>query len=337
MAVNKNGSVPVLAPTAATLAAAVVPSGYKFGAPTVFNSSGTYTVPATATSNSSILVECIGGGGAGGPDGSGISIYGNYNVTGLFGNNSTNVEPGNGRPGNISLGLVRLGFFSETPASGSLTVTVGAGGTGGNMNAQNVSINTGVTLSSNSGNAGGTSSVTFSGTTVASANGGPRNDNSTAVTSTVESAPVSSTALASFGPRGGTAHYRFTFTPVNAMPITANSITQGITSRTEFGGSTTAASNPPNNYAAVSGANWTSGTDGTAGTGQGGGSTAGIFVLPSAGSYTWRRGGNGAAPGGSGGAGGGTTNFASAGNYNFAATQVGGNGGAGRVRIWFAE
>ena len=322
-------------------------NGFIFGEPTVFNSSGTYTIPSNANANSVILIEAIGGGGGGGEGSSTSAVgqLGSYTIQTNYGtgnSGASNREPGN--PGDCFLGVFRLGFISQTPAGLSLTVTAGAGGSG--------SIITGGAVTSPSsgsnGNfpgtiatAGGSSGVTYAGTTIASAAGGTVGGSNFDLSEyTVSDGFASANSAKAFGPRAGVGKYSLNWASASGNVVTSPTTSGGGASRTEWGDATHAildiqggAVTPqvltgPGTIGAV-------GADATL-PGQGGQSTAVLAVLGTTGSYTLNRAGNGAQPGG---AGGGThsrllTNATI--SYTFNNTQYGGNGGAGRVRIWYS-
>jgi len=338
MAVNKNGGVPIAVERADTtstaITAATATSGLKFGSPTVFNTSGTYTIPATATVNSTLMIESMGGGGGGvAPD---LLTYAWSTYYG--GGYNANITINNGRGGAYAIGIYRLGFFSQTPASGSVTVTVGSGGSGAISNATNFNIGSNQSISFPNltvATAGGTSSVTYGGANFATAAGGAINNTSDAVVGQATNF-IDSTTLGTIAPRGGQSKSSFNFVTnaTNTMGGTVNH-TGGWGARTEYGDALGNILTSPTTSATVSvtaGGSTTQGTDGSAGTGQGGGG-ASQHYFAGAGTYNLARAGNGAAP--SGGGGGHPTLQLNAANYNINTGQKGGNGGAGRVRIWF--
>lgn len=321
-------------------------NGFIFGDPTVFNSSGTYTIPANASANSVILIEAIGGG-AGGGEGSNSTLVvrtGSYTIQtnwGATANSASIISSGN--PGDGFLGVFRLGFLSATPAGLSLTVTVGAGGNGS-------IVPSGTHTSAASGSngnysgtiatAGAASSVTLGGTTLATAAGGTTGGTNAQTNYTVSDGFASATSAKAFGPIAGSAKTDLNWTSVSGNVISGPTTTGGAASRTEWGSTANAILDIQGGAVTPQiltgpGTIGAQGTDATL-PGQGGQPTAVIAVLGTTGSYTITRAGNGAQPGGPGG---GTharllTNASVA--YTFNSTQYGGNGGAGRIRIWYS-
>jgi hypothetical protein len=310
-------------------------TGLVFGTPVTFNTSGTFTIPSTATTNSTIMVETIGGGGGGAiPNGCLAAPVNNYFGAGY----NTNEPYGNGSGGNSYLGIWNLGFFSAAPAGQTITVTVGAGGTGSSINATSFTGNNGNATFSfpnqTGGNTGGSSSVTFSGITVATATGGAGQGgtgggNAQAVNF------LDNTTWNAIAPRGGVGVNSFNFTSNTGTyaSMTSNGGAGGKPDWYTATNNTFLTSASPN--ASVTGTTTVAqGTDAPAGTGQGGGPTI-AYVGSSSGTVTVARAGNGASPGGGGGGWGWMSAMGVGSTINFTAGQVGGAGGSGRVRIWF--
>jgi hypothetical protein len=311
-------------------------SGAVYGEPTVFNASGNFTIPSTATSNSTIIVECIGGGsGGGGP----ANIYSISNLQSYTGFPSAR----GGQGGTTVIGTYRLGFLTSTPAGQTLTVTVGAGGTGAIQNG-NFAKNTSVGNESEqtpitnfvAANNGGASSVAFSATTFITASGGASTVSTNQPTSTSFMTAVDSTVLNTNGPRAGTANYLNGNVVGNTM--TTGNQGSGGAGRTEFGGTATNNPNASTSYVFNTGTvTVPDGVDATAGSGCGGSGAGFRGFSGSTTNTTQGRGGNGASPGGGGG-GGGYENFPAAqgtSGHTINAGQRGGNGGTGRVRIYY--
>jgi hypothetical protein len=337
-----------------TIPAAQIPtgSGFKFGSPTTFNTTGTYTIPNNATENSSIMVESISGGSGAGSNAGNLFNFLVRDLQTVVGSPFTETSYANnqGAAGSGLLGIYRLGFFSSSPAGQNITVTVGAGGTGAiipaftssNLNSAGQSQVTGATAATT----GGTSSLTYSGGVFASAAVVAQAANANANTTTWNSggAVADTTFLTALGPKAGT-NLKETTQNISTNTATVTAINSAaVTGRTDYG---TAADAP---YSAlinpmivnVNATGDTTNVTGTAATGtafQPGQPQATYVKLPSGGNYTLARGGTGGT-----GAGGGSglgmqrvlVNFGS-GAYNTNAHQVGGSGGSGRVRIWFQE
>lgn len=104
-----------------------------------FFSGGTFVVPAAATTSTVFKFTVVGGGGGGGGAGPG-SAY--------------NFGSGGGGSGGAA-----TGYFSGFTPSSSVTVTIGAGGTGGNTSGSN-------------GTGGGTSKITYAANDLLTCTGG---------------------------------------------------------------------------------------------------------------------------------------------------------------------
>lgn len=314
--------------------------------PTVFLSSGTFTIPPTATANSSIMVECISGGSGGGN-----SAADSYWVSSSFqdqlGTSGSSANNRTGSTGNYFIGVYRLGFLSPLPAGQSITVNVGAGGTGKLRASSGAytspSFNSGGSIAGFTGATnGGTTSLTYAGFNFASVTGGIAN-NTDSTTYTISSAPVDSTFLTNNGYVGGRARHNITWTSVatNTLAGAVTTTNNAVAARSDFGAALgtiidiPGGAQPP--VLAGPGTIGTAAVDATE-PGQGGSSGTWYAKLGTAGTYTMNRAGNGAQPGGVGGSyWGNSTLFPNASlSYTFPAGQWGGNGGAGRVRIWFS-
>ena len=350
MAVNKNGGVPIAVAredvTTAAITAATAVSGLKFGSPTTFNSTSNYTIPAGATTNSTIMIESIGGGSGGGGTSTTETIAGN-NVSAWYGSSSSNNNLAAGEPAEYFLGVYRLGFFSNAPAGETITVTVGAGGTGSSLPTQNLNIPGSSYYSYNrtAATSGGASSVTYTGVTFATGGGGAASSTANNGTAYSTSAVfMDSTTLPSVAYKGGVGRQTITWTSLstNTPAGVATPNTLGIAAREDFGSAVGNILGFDGNIATnaivtlnAAGNVTKNGTDATGG-GQGGG-PANVYGIRfnTAGSYNiTSRGGNGAAPGGGGG-GGWSPLWGTPGNYTLSGGQQGGNGGSGRVKIWF--
>jgi hypothetical protein len=311
-------------------------TGAIYGDPTVFNASGTYTIPPTATPNSTIIVECIGGGSGGsGPS----NIYAITNLQDYIGFPS--VQGGQG--GAMVIGTYRLGFLSSAPAGQSLTVTVGSGGTGA---IQNATFNKATSIGGEGSQTaitnfvaatnGGASTVAFGASTFITASGGTSTSTTNQQTSNSFMTAVESNILNSTGPRAGSSNAVSGNNSGNTMTVTGQS--SGGSGRTEFGGASTNNPNASTSYV------WSTGTvtvpdgvDAPAGSGCGGSGSGFRGFSGSTTTTTQGRGGNGASPGGGGG-GGGYGSFPAAqssSGHTINAGQRGGNGGTGRVRIYY--
>ena len=349
MAVNKNGGVPIAVPrsdaTTAAITAATLTSGLKFGEPTVFNSSGSYTIPATATINSSIMVESVGGGAGGGGTSNIYAQTSNLQGGSGTGPGSRNMNERGGGSGNYFLGIYRLGFLSTAPASTTVTVTVGAGGNGANMVSRNQNFGTGdagfsIALGAGA-NAGGTSSVTYASQTFASATGGSATSAANTTHSSEGSVPLNNTLLTNLAPRAGLAQSIVSWTSISGDTASGVSNSGGQAGRNEFG-ATLGNIVAINQQGVLNNNSSGSATVGSAATnantfGQGGGYGVPFHRTNAAGTFTFSTGGNGGPGGGGGGVGSPASVFySSQGNFTFnALTGYGGAGGAGRVRIWF--
>lgn len=296
--------------------------GILFGSPTVFNASGTYTIPATALPNSQIMIETIGGGGAG-----------NRRTNQVFASptNDSTSSGDSGTPGAYFLGSYRLGFLYANPAGATVTVTVGAGGTGASYAAQSISgTNQNVTVNGNTGNAGGSSSVVLNGVTTASAAGGAYGgSNSNSATSSFY-VGIDSTQISNIGPTGGSGARA-------GGTTTGFSSDQPTGGRLDFGATRSGAGTNSNNvYTNVNAGPFTptQATDAVVGSGGGGGH-GGAYWINATLTTNHSRGGVGAQPGGGGG---GITGYGANNGVNvtYATNNTSGAGGAGRVRIWYA-
>jgi hypothetical protein len=320
--------------------------GTIYGDPTVFLSSGTFTVPSTATANSTIMIECISGGSGGG----GSATTG-YFVSSAFvdqlGGGASGSSNSSGSTGNYFIGVYRLGFLTASPAGQSITVTVGAGGNGTIKQAgtqTSPAFNSGGTLTGiTAATNGGTSSCTYAGFSFASVTGGLA-ANSDSTSYTIASAPVDSTFLTNNGYRGGRARHRLEWTSLasNTFSGLTTSTTFTVAARSDFGSTAGTILDIPNSGAPPvltgPGTIGSTATDATE-LGQGGSSGTSMVKLGTTGTYVWARAGNGAQPGGVGGSHYGYNNgvYTNAStSYTFTAGQMGGNGGAGRVRIWYS-
>lgn len=321
--------------------------GTIYADPTVFNSSGTYIIPPTATANSTIMVECISGGSGGG--GTSTSTYWvSSSFQDQYGTGASNSSNYIGSPGKYFIGVYRLGFLSSLPAGQSITVTVGAGGTGitraSSGSYTSPSFNSGGSVGGFTGATnGGTTSLTYSGFSFAVTTGGIA-ANTDDTTYTISSAPVDSTFLTNNGYRGGRAKSNIAWTSLSSNTFTG--ITQGtqgqIAARADFGETPGAILDIPGSgippVVTSPGTVGAAAVDGST-PGQGGSNGTSFAKIGTTGTYTWSRAGNGAAPGGVGGTHWGYNAgiFPNASTtYTFPAGQWGGNGGAGRVRIWYS-
>jgi hypothetical protein len=310
-------------------------TGAIYGDPTVFNASGTYTIPTTATSNSTIIVECIGGGSGGtGP----ANIYSITNIQDYIGFPAAT----GGQAGQTVIGTYRLGFLTTAPAGQSLTITVGAGGTGA---VQNAAFNRATSIGADSNQVaitnfvaatnGGASSVAYSGSTFINASGGNATNSTSQQTSNSFMTAVDSGILSNLGPRAGTANYVNGNVAVNTLTVGAQ--VSGGAGRTEWGGTATNNPNASTSYVYSTGTvTVPDGVDATAGSGCGGSGAGFRGFSGSTTTTTQGRGGNGASPGGGGG--GSYSSFpaqANSSGHTINAGQRGGNGGAGRVRVYY--
>lgn len=321
--------------------------GTIYGDPTVFLSSGTFTIPPTATANSTIMVECISGGSGGGGD-STTTYWVSSAFSDQYGTGSGNSSNYIGSPGKYFIGIYRLGFLSSLPAGQTITVNVGAGGTGKLRASSGAytspSFNSGGNISGFTGATnGGTTFLTYSGFNFASVTGGIA-ANTDSTTYTISSAPVDSTFLENNGYRGGRARNNISWTSLSSNTFSGltQTNTGAVAARGDFGEALgtildiPGSGNPP--VVTSPGTVGTAAVDATQ-AGQGGSNGTAFAKIGTTGTYTWSRAGNGAQPGGVGG----TYYGYNAGiypnasvSYTFPAGQWGGNGGAGRVRIWFS-
>jgi hypothetical protein len=307
-------------------------TGSVYGEPTVFNATGTFTIPSTASANSTIIVEAIGGGcGGQGPS----NVYGITNMQDYVGFPSMEQTSA----GTMVIGTYRLGFLSTSPAGQTISVVVGAGGTGATMNG-NATVNSPGAGSSQAvtnfvnRNAGGASSVSFGGSTFHTAAGGAT-DGGGQRTSTSFMTQIDSGILNSLGPRASAPSYYNGNISTNTMTI--GTLVSGGNSRIEYGGTNFSSGTSSTDYIYSSGAASTNaGADAVAGTGAAGGSGGFRGFSGNATNTTLGRGGNGASPGGAGGS---TFGYYAAQQNTNAhvinSGQKGGNGGAGRVRIYY--
>jgi hypothetical protein len=311
-----------------------VASGLQFGTPTTFNTSGTYTIPSSASFNSTIMIESMGGGSGGtciyAGNGASYMTYSFANYLGSNYNFSSNY--GNGATGGYYLGVYQLGFLTQTPAGASVSVVIGAGGAGASLNTTtnfNVGANIAPTSipNSNSAGTGGASYATISGVTIGSTNISLNTGTGTF---------TDPGTLNSVRPYGGQGINNLNMNTGGSQVPTVNAQSGGSGSKSDFYAANVNNSILTTNqlqflaYSAPT--TLPTFTDGAVGTGQGG-QPAGILQINAAGTYNLGRAGNGAQPSGGGG-GWGLVNIAT-GNYTFNAGQVSGSGGAGRVRIWF--
>lgn len=317
--------------------------------PTVFTSSGTFTVPSTATANSTIMIESIGGGG-GGSSSSDVStaVYGFALLSDWQGTSAGSVERSQPGCGSYFLGVYRLGFFSANPAGLAISVVAGAGGNGSIQNAQtwtqSGTQSTSTAYNRTNATAGGSSYCSYGGSNFAVAAGGVVDGsvNSTADQSFSMSGAFADVALiTAFGPHAGKAQNKVNYTAISGNVFTSPTISQGISSREDYG-TTNVSPLGALNSTTFSEIRTGPGTFGTAAAdatspGQQGQHGVPFIKYGTTGTYTIPRAGNGMQPGGPGGHGHGwaysLANTSTA--YTLTAGQVGGNGGAGRVRIWF--
>lgn len=301
--------------------------GIIFGSPTTFNAAGTYTIPATASTNSVIMIESIGGGGAGGRQ---------TNITFIDQSTSGNESGSAGGPGAVFIGTYRLGFLFSSPAGQTATISIGAGGTGASYASQSLTgTNENKTVNGNTGNAGGSTSVSLAGTTTAIAAGGTYATGTNAVSSATSSfySGIDSTQLTNLGPRAGgggfvsaTSGINGTFK--NVLP------TDG---KLDFGATASGGGTNSNNVYVTQNTTPltpTAANDATAGSGAGGGS-GGYYSWAITGTSNHSKGGAGAQPGGGGG---GITGYGSNNGrtITWATNNASGAGGSGRVRIWYS-
>jgi hypothetical protein len=307
-------------------------TGAIYGEPTVFNTSGTYVIPPTASPNSTIIVEAIGGGAGGrGPS----SMQTHTDMVTQIGFNAGR----GGQPGTTVIGTYRLGFFSTAPAGQSIAVTVGAGGTGSVQNSAttfNIGSHSSNVAIANfvEGTNGGASTCSYGGSTFHTAAGGTGNATATPTSTTFMTA-IDSTSLNTFGPTSAFGSY--VNGTVTATAYTGITLVPGGAARTEWGGANTIGGAASTDFTNGSGTySIAAGTDAATGSGASGGSGGQRYMSASTNNITIGRGGNGAAPGGGGG---GFFNYmssaASTNAHTWNAGQRGGNGGAGRVRIYY--
>lgn len=107
-----------------------VPSSGKSQRFAVFNSSGTWTAPTSSSYDGLVTIFAVGGGGGGGGGGAGAPHWG--------GNNG---RPGGSSGGGGGGGQVIDGVTVAVPAGTSVPVTIGAGGTGGQLENTEKTIN----------------------------------------------------------------------------------------------------------------------------------------------------------------------------------------------------
>jgi hypothetical protein len=296
--------------------------GILFATPVTFNASGTFILPSTAIGNSQIMIESIGGGGAGGR---------RTNQVFAQQNNDSTSSGGAGAPGSYFIGAYRLGFLYSNPAGQSIPVTVGAGGTGASYFAQTINgSNQFITVNGNTGNGGGTSSVTLNGVVSASAAGGAYEGGGNTSPQSSFYVGIDNTLLANIGPiagRGGSSSGTLS-SWTNQLPLNG---------RSDFGVTASGAgANSNNTYQTVNSGPLTPNpaNDATPGTGAGGGS-GGSYWINTPLTTNHSRGGAGASPGGGGG---GITGYGASNStaVTYAANNTSGAGGSGRVRIWLA-
>jgi hypothetical protein len=308
-------------------------SGAIYGDPTVFNASGTYTIPPTASVNSTIIVEAIGGGSGG----VGPSNY--YGISNLQAYTGFPTQTG-GQGGQTVIGTYRLGFLSTSPAGQPIAVTIGSGGTGAVQNANFTSSfpaegsQTAITNFVAATN-GGASSCSFGGSTFITASGGTSTNSGNVQTSNSFMTAVDSGILTNLGPRSGSGNYITGTVATDTMTVGAQ--VSGGAGRIEWGGTQVNNPNASTDYTRGTGAYTTAaGVDAPAGSGAGGSSGGFRALSGSTNNVTLGRAGNGAAPGGGGG-GLYTSHVAPAGATasTLNSGQRGGNGGAGRVRIYY--
>jgi hypothetical protein len=315
--------------------------------PTVFSSSGTYTIPPTATANSTIMVECISGGSGGG--GTSTNTYWvSSTFQDQYGTTAGNSSNYIGSTGKYFIGVYRLGFLSSLPAGQTITVNVGAGGTGKLRASSGAytspAYNSGGNIAGfTAATSGGTTSLTYSGFTFASVAGGIAG-NTDDTTYTISSAPVDSTFLTNNGYRGGRAKNNISWTSLSSNTFSGLTQTSAgaVEGRADFGEALGATLDIPGSgippVLTAPGTVGSTAVDGST-SGQGGSNGTSFVKIGTTGTYTWSRAGNGAAPGGVGGTywGYNAAIFPNASvSYTFPAGQWGGNGGAGRVRIWYS-
>jgi hypothetical protein len=296
--------------------------GVIFSTPTTFNTSGTFTIPSTASSNSQIMIETIGGGGAGSRINS--QVFAQQN------NDSTS-SGGAGAPGAYFIGSYRLGFLYSSPAGQAITVSVGAGGTGASYASQAISgTNQYITVNGNTGNSGGQSSVTLNGVVSGTAAGGSYGGGGNTSSQSSFYVGVDTTQLSNIGPyagRGGSSG--------GTLPSWGN--TPPLSGKADFGLTASGAGTNSNSvYTTVNSGPFTptQATDATAGTGAGGGSGGSYWIAASL-TTNHSKGGAGASPGGGGG---GITGYGANNGITvtYATNNASGAGGSGRVRIWYA-
>jgi hypothetical protein len=316
--------------------------GLIFGEPTTYLSSGTYVVPPTATINSTIMVESIGGGaGGGGSNTTGYWVGASNLQARQSASGSLNFSEYCGRPGSYFIGVFRLGFISTSPAGISLTVNIGAGGTGCLKTAQTVTSpanNSGGDYARTAATSGASSNVSFGSITFAVGAGGTATTSYAGTAYTTSGTFADSSLLSSIMARPGTSKFNFNWTGLSTNTFSGITMSGGQDGRDDNATLYTAQDIVSSGVAPVTLSPGTIGTQGADGGPFQGGQNGHPFAkIGTTGTYTFARAGNGGQPGGSGGAPHGCNETTPNGSvsYTFSQHQMGGNGGAGRVRIWY--
>lgn len=319
--------------------------GLIFGDPTVFNASGTYVVPPTATANSTIMVESIGGGAGGGDNQTTAYWQGCTDIAQFQGSGASNITltNGGGSPGSYFLGVFRLGFLTPNPAGISLTVTVGAGGNGKTVSGgaqTSPASNSGGSFNVGAATAGGNSSISYAGGTFATGAGGVINTGTyVSETYSQSGAFADSALLSSYMQKKAVARSNIAWSGITGNTFTSPVVSGGSTGKDDNGNTISIVEITPSTGQII--AQLTPGTIGTTGIDggpfQNGGHGTPYVKIGTTGTYLWSRAGNGGTPGGGGGMPHGYRGVGPNGSvsYTFTATQWGGNGGAGRIRIWY--
>jgi hypothetical protein len=316
--------------------------GLVFGDPTVFNTSGTYTVPPTATGNSTLMIESIGGGAGGGGNDTTTYWQGCTDIAQFQGGGASTADANRaGNTGSYFLGVIRLGFLTPTPAGISLTVTVGSGGNGKIIPAGNQTspaAGSGGSINCTAATAGGNSQIVYGSGSFAVGAGGAAGTSQVAETYSTSGAFADTTLLSSYMQKKSFARKTISYSGISVNSLTAPVTSGGSTGKDDSGNTIAILdfNNSGQIYAQLSpgtvGANAADG-----GPFQNGANGAPFIKLGTVGTYTISRAGNGGAPGGGGGAHHGANGIGPNGSvvYTFPLHQIGGNGGAGRVRIWY--
>lgn len=320
-------------------------TGLIFSNPITYDASGTFTVPATATVNSTIMVESIGGGAGGGDNQTTAYWQGCTDIAQFQGAGASNVSltNGGGSPGSYFLGVFRLGFLSPSPAGISLTVNVGAGGNGKRISggaATSPANNSGGSFNVVAATAGGNSSISYAGGTFATGAGGVVNSGTYVSESYSQSGAFADSALLSaYMQKKAVAQSNVAWSGISGNSFTAPVVSGGSTGKDDNSNTISIVNITPSTGQTV--VQLSPGTIGTTcvdgGPFQNGGHGTPYVKIGTTGTYLWSRAGNGGTPGGGGGSPHGHRGVGPNGSvsYTFTATQWGGNGGAGRVRIWY--